>query len=170
MLAARNRVFALLDELGILHRTLEHAPVFTVEEAEAVTGHLPGAHTKNLLLEDRKGGLWLLSCLADRRIRINAVARRLGAPRMSFAKPERLAEVLGVIPGAVSPFALVNDERRQVQPLLEDKLFSFDEVNFHPADNRATTTIASGDLLRFLEALGYRPILLDLEALGSDEG
>ena len=168
MLSARERLFALLDELGIRHRTLAHPPVYTVAEAEQHTGHLPGAHTKNLLLEDRAGGLWLISCLAAQPIRINALARLLQAPRMSFAKPERLAAVLGVIPGAVSPFALIHDEDRRVQPIIDEKILRHEEVNFHPLDNAATTTIASRDLLRFLDFLGYRPLLLDLDATLAD--
>lgn len=160
---ARERLFELFDELGIHHRTVEHPPVFTVEEAEAHTGHLPGAHTKNLFLEDRTGGLWLVSCLADQRVKVNALARLLGAPRMSFARPERLLEVLGVVPGAVTPFALINDVGRRVRPVVDEKLLRHAEVNFHPVDNAATTTIASLDLLKFLDALDYVPLLIDLD-------
>lgn len=161
--SARERLFAIFDELGIRHRTVEHPPVFTVEEAERHTGHLPGAHTKNLFLEDRTGGLWLVSCAADQQVRVNALARLLGAPRMSFAKPERLQEVLGVIPGAVTPFALINDVDRRLRPVVDEKLLRHAEVNFHPVDNAATTTIASTDLLKFMDALGYTPLLIDLD-------
>lgn len=168
--SARERLFAIFDELGIRHRTVEHPPVFTVEEAERHTGHLPGAHTKNLFLEDRTGGLWLVSCAADQRVRVNALARLLGAPRMSFAKPERLHAVLGVIPGAVTPFALINDLERRVRPVVDEKLLRHAEVNFHPVDNAATTTIASTDLLKFMDALGYTPLLIDLDATLAGEG
>lgn len=160
---ARQRLFALFDQLGIRHRTFEHPPVFTVAEAEAHTAHLPGAHTKNLFLEDRAGGLWLVSCLADQRVRVNALARLLRAPRMAFAKPERLLEVLGVVPGAVTPFALINDVERRVRPVVDEKLLRYPEVNFHPVDNAATTTIASSDLLAFMTALDYVPLLIDLD-------
>lgn len=163
MRCGRERLLDLFTELGIGHRTVSHPPVFTVAEAAVHTGDLPGAHTKNLFLEDRRGGLWLVSCLADQRVRVNALARMLGAPRMAFAKPERLVAVLGVVPGAVTPFALINDTSRRVCPVIDEKLLRHAEVNFHPVDNAATTTIASRDLLKFLNALGYVPRLVDLD-------
>ena len=162
MTRAADRLFAVLEELGIAAETFTHPPVFTVEEAERHTGHLPGARTKNLFLEDRKGGLWLVVCRAEQPVRINALARLLGAPRMSFGKPERLAEVLGVIPGAVTPLALVNDERRRVRPVLDEGLLAAEQLGFHPLDNAATTVIRRRDFLRFLEHLGYRPRIVDL--------
>jgi Ala-tRNA(Pro) deacylase len=108
-----------LDELGIAHATSEHPPVSTVEEAERHTGHLPGGHCKNLFLKDRKGGLWLLVCLNQRRIDIHRLAKVLGCARLSFGKAELLEEVLGMAPGGVTPFALINDRDRRVQPLLD---------------------------------------------------
>ncbi len=162
MSAARDRLFAHLAELGIETETIEHPPVFTVEEAARHTGHLPGAHTKNLFLEDREGGLWLVVCRAEQPLRINALARLLGAPRMSFGKPERLAEVLGVVPGAVTPFALLEDRERRVRVVLDAGLMTMDPLNFHPLDNAATTSIRRRDFLRFLDSLGYRPEIVDL--------
>ncbi len=162
MSQARDRLFAHLAELGIETETVEHPPVFTVEEAARHTGHLPGAQTKNLFLEDRKGGLWLVVCRAEQPVRINHLARSLGAPRMSFAKPGRLAEVLGVIPGAVTPFALLHDTGRRVRVVLDEGLLAEDPLNFHPLDNAATTAIRCRDFLRFLESLGYRPEIVDL--------
>ena len=162
MSQARDRLFACLAELGIETETREHPPVYTVAEAERHTGHLPGAHTKNLFLEDRKGGPWLVVCRADQPVRINALARLLGAPRMRFAEPERLLEVLGVVPGAVTPFALLNDVQRRVRVVLDRALLACDPLNFHPLDNAATTAIGREDFLRFLAHLGYRPEIVDL--------
>lgn len=158
-----SELFACLDSLGIEHSTIEHPPVFTVEEAQAHTHHLPGGHTKNLFLEDKKGGLWLVTCLDEQAVRVNALARLLAAPRFSFGKPDRLMEVLGVEPGSVTALALINDADRRVQPVLDSKLMAHDLVNCHPLTNTATTTLKSGDLLRFMQALGYRPIQLDLD-------
>lgn len=159
----RAELFAVLDELGITHETVEHPPVFTVEEAQAHTHHLPGGHTKNLFLEDKKGGLWLVTCLDEQAVKVNALARLLEAPRFSFGKPERLMEALGVAPGSVTALALVNDAERRVQPVLDTKLMAHELVNCHPLANTATTTLRSADLLRFMEALGYAPRLLDLD-------
>jgi Ala-tRNA(Pro) deacylase len=155
-----------LDELGIAHTTFEHVPVYTVEEAERHTGHLPGGHCKNLFLKDRKGGLWLLVCLNQRRIDINRLAKMLGCARLSFGRAELLEEVLGVAPGGVTPFALINDRQRRVQPLLDRAMLNCEQLNYHPLSNGATTAIAAADLQRFIEACGHRPRILDLDATG----
>lgn len=160
---SRSELFACLDGLAIEHRTIEHPPVFTVEEARTHTHHLPGGHTKNLFLEDKIGGLWLVTCLDEQPVKVNALARLLEAPRFSFGKPDRLMEALGVLPGSVTALALINDEGRRVQPVLDTKLMAHDLVNCHPLTNEATTTLKAADLLRFMEALGYAPRLLDLD-------
>lgn len=159
----RPELFACLDGLDITHATVEHPPVFTVEEAREHTHHLPGGHTKNLFLEDKAGGFWLVTCLDEQPVKVNALARLLGAPRFSFGKPERLMEVLGVEPGSVTALALVNDTERRVHPVLDTRLMAHELVNCHPLTNTATTTLRSADLLRFMEALGYAPRLVDLD-------
>jgi Ala-tRNA(Pro) deacylase len=161
----RISLLAELDRLGIAHRTVEHAPVYTVEEARAHTGHLPGAHCKNLFLKDKKGALWLVTCLDHRRLDPSRLAKALGAARLSFGRPDLLAEILGVAPGAVTPFALVNDGDRRVRPVLDAAILAHDIVNVHPLDNAATTALAASDLVRFIESLGYRPTTLDLDLL-----
>lgn len=160
---SRAELFAFLDSLGIGHETIEHPPVFTVEEAQAHTHHLPGGHTKNLFLEDKAGGLWLVTCLDEQPVKVNALARLLEAPRFSFGKPDRLMEILGVEPGSVTALALINDTERRVQPVLDTKLLAHELVNCHPLANTATTTLKSADLLHFMTALGYAPIQIDLD-------
>ena len=164
MATDRAGLLRRLDELGIAHTTFEHVPVYTVEEAERHTGHLPGGHCKNLFLKDRKGGLWLLICLNQRRIDLNRLAKVLGCARLSFCKAALLEQVLRVAPGGVTPFALINDRDRRVQPLLDRAMFDLERLNYHPLTNAATTTIAAADLPRFIEACGHRPGILDLEA------
>jgi Ala-tRNA(Pro) deacylase len=159
----RAELFAYLDSLGIGHETVEHPPVFTVEEAREHTHHLPGGHTKNLFLEDKAGGLWLVTCLDEQPVKVNALARLLGAPRFSFGKPDRLMEVLGVEPGSVTALGLINDTGRRVRPVLDSKLLAHELVNCHPLANTATTTLRSADLLRFMTAQGYAPIEIDLD-------
>jgi Ala-tRNA(Pro) deacylase len=159
-----------LDELGIAHTTAKHPAVYTVEEAERHTGHLPGGHCKNLFLKDRKGGLWLLVCLNQRRIDINRLAKVLGCQRLSFGRPELLEEVLGVEPGAVTPFALINDREHRVQPLLDRAMLGYEQLNYHPLTNAATTTIAAADLPKFIAACGHEPRVLDLDATGIAAG
>jgi Ala-tRNA(Pro) deacylase len=157
-------LLARLAELGIAARTVDHPPVFTVEEARRHRGDLPGTHTKSLFLRDKKGKMWMVVCLESRALDLKALAARLGANHLSFGSPERLMRHLGVIPGAVSPFAAVNDAERLVQVVLDRAVLQRDPVNLHPLDNAKTTAIAAADLLRFLEAEGHPPLLLDFPA------
>ena len=159
-------LLARLSALSIDHQTIEHPPVFTVEEAKTHTSHLPGAHCKSLFLKDKKGGLWLLVCLDDRRIDMNRLSKVLACPRLSFGKPDLLMEILGVTPGSVTPFALINDQDKQVQPLLDQAMMAHQVLNYHPLTNEATTTIKSDDLKTFLHAAGHEPRILDLDESG----
>jgi Ala-tRNA(Pro) deacylase len=155
---------AWLEAHGIDAELHRHPPVFTVEEARAHTHHLPGGHVKNLFLEDRKGGLWLVTCLDEQTVKVNALARLLGAPRCSFAGPERLMEVLGVEPGSVTPLALINDRDRRVIPVWDSKMLGHARLNCHPLRNTATCTIGRRNLERVAELTGHRPVRLDLDA------
>ena len=154
-------LLARLAELGIATRTVAHPAVFTVEEARRHRGDLPGTHTKSLFLRDKKDAMWMVVCLEDRAVDLKALARRLGARHLSFGSPERLLRHLGVIPGAVSPFAVVNDTDRLVKVVLDRDVLARDPVNLHPLDNAKTTAISAKDLLRFLEAEGHAPEVLD---------
>jgi Ala-tRNA(Pro) deacylase len=166
MAFTRDQPLRRLDELGIAHRTVSHPPVLTVDAAREHTGHLPGGHCKSLFLKDKKGGLWLLVCLDHRRIDMGRLAKTIGSPRLSFGQPDLLQAVLGVTPGAVTPFALIKDRELRVQPLLDQAMLAHAELNYHPLTNAATTTIEAADLLAFLEACGHRPRILDLDSTG----
>ena len=155
-------LYDTLKALGIAWTTHAHAPVFTVEEAQALRGSLPGIHTKNLFLEDRKGGLWLVVAREELGVDLNALAKALRAPRFSFGKPERLIEVLGIAPGAVSPFALMNDAGGRVRVVFDEGLFAGGPVNFPPLRNARTTSIAAADLALFAKATGHEPLIMAL--------
>jgi len=157
-----DELLARLGTLGIAVRTVEHPPVFTVAEARRHRGGLPGTHTKSLFLRDKKGAMWMVVCLEDRAVDLKDLARRLGAKHLSFGSPDRLMRHLGVIPGAVSPFAVVNDVERVVQVVLDREVLARDPINLHPLDNAKTTAISAADLLRFLEAEGHPPQVIDL--------
>ena len=163
MLKSREHMLAHLDELGIEQHTVLHPPVFTVEQAQEHTSHLAGGHCKNLFLKERKGRLWLVTCLDEQRVDISRLAKLLGAARLSFANALLLDEVLGVAPGSVTPLAIVNDSASRVTAVLDTKLLAHAQVNCHPLENDATTTLASADLLRFIRATGHEPVLLDLD-------
>jgi len=162
MHATPAELFQRLDALGIPYRTYHHPPVHTVAEAAARRGSLPGGHCKSLFLKDRKGGLWLVVALEDHALDLKALAERLGAPRFSFGSPELLEATLGVTPGSVTPFALMNDEGHAVRVVLEEAMLAHDPLNYHPLVNTETTAIAPQNLLRFIRACGHEPRVLAL--------
>lgn len=155
-------LFRRFDALGIRAVTHRHPPLHTVAEAVELRGALPGGHCKSLFLKDRKGGLWLVVVLEDRRLDLNVLSARLGAPRFSFGSPALLDEVLGVKPGSVTPFALANDTAHRVTVVLDEEMLGHDPLNYHPLVNTATTAIAPTDLLRFIADCGHRPVILAL--------
>jgi Ala-tRNA(Pro) deacylase len=155
-------LFAYLDALGIKHSTVSHPPLFTVEESKALRGKLPGAHVKNLFLRDKKEKMWLLTVLEERRIDLKKLADGLHANRLSFGSPERLMRYLGILPGAVTALAAINDRERKVQVVLDKAIFEHEIVNCHPLVNTETTALACTELIRFLQATGHEPQLLDL--------
>ena len=151
-----------LEVLGIGVTTVEHPPVFTVDEAKTLRGTITGGHTKNLFLRNKKGAMWLVVCAEDRHFDLKARAARLGSGRFSFGSADRLMKFLGVIPGAVTPFAVVNDARGKVQVALDRELLGEEVICFHPLDNAMTTSIRPDDLIRFLESENHAPELVDL--------
>jgi Ala-tRNA(Pro) deacylase len=158
-------LFAKLDALGIRTTTVRHPPLFTVEQSKALRGALPGGHTKNLFLKDKKDRMWLVTAEEDRPIDLKALGAALGAAgRVSFGSPERLMRHLGVEPGAVTPFGLANDPQGAVAFVLDEELLRHEVLNFHPLTNAATTAIRRDDFLRFLGAIGHAPRLLALPA------
>ncbi len=165
MPAARQDLFDLFDRLGIAHSTLEHPAVFRVGEGEEIKAALPGGHTKNLFLKDAKDQLWLISALGETRIDLKALPAVIGSARLSFGAEAILYEALGVTPGSVTVFAMINDRAHRVRLVLDRALFHHALVNFHPLANTATTAISSRALLSFCEALGVRPIIVDFAAM-----
>jgi Ala-tRNA(Pro) deacylase len=157
MPATREDLFERLKSLEIETKTYEHAAVFTVEEANALKGGIPGGHCKNLFLKDDKGQLWLIVCLGESQIDLKTAPAKIGSRRLSFGRPDLLMEVLGVEPGSVTPFGLINDTGHRVNVVLEAAMMAHELVNYHPLKNTATTTIRSADLVRFIRALGHDP-------------
>ena len=153
-------LFARLDALGIAHKTYEHAAVFTVEESRAACAHVPGGHTKNLFLKDKKDGLWLVVAREELRVDLNALSKALDSPRFSFGQAELLIATLGVPPGSVTPFALINDPKGKVRVVLDEAMLALDPLNFHPLRNDRTTAIAAADLLKFVRDTGHEPVVM----------
>jgi Ala-tRNA(Pro) deacylase len=156
-----QQLFDRLDTLGISHKTVEHPPVFTVEEAKTHRGVLPGHHIKNLFLRNKKEEMWLIVAIEDRAIDLKRVGEVLGAGRLSFGSPDRLRRTLGVEPGSVTPFSVVNDQPHQVRLVLDSGLREGGPINAHPLVNTMTTTLTLADLERFFAATGHTPRWLD---------
>ena len=165
--ATAQDLYAFLDAHGIAHRTLEHAAVFRVEEGHAVKAALPGGHTKNLFLKDAKDQLWLICALGETRIDLKRLPPVIGSARLSFGSAALMQAVLGVTPGSVTLFALVNDRARRVRLVLDAVLLQAEPVNFHPLANTATTAISQDGLRRFLKALDLHPQVVDFERMAA---
>jgi len=157
-------LFARLESLSIQIKTHHHPPLYTVEDSRKLRGDIPGAHCKNLFLKDKKGALWLIVTLEETRIDLKSLHKRIGAARLSFGKPELLLQVLGVTPGSVSPFALINDKENRVRVVLDARMMAEEMLNYHPISNEMTSTIASADLLKFIQACGFKPMHLEVAA------
>jgi Ala-tRNA(Pro) deacylase len=163
MPATPDDLFAFLDSLGIAHRSVRHPPLFTVEESRTLRGEIPGGHTKNLFLKDKKDALYLVVALEEAVIELKGLHRTLGATgRFSFAAAEVMRAVLGVEPGAVTPFAVINDRERQVSVVLDAAMMRQATLNYHPLVNTMTTSIGRSDLITFLEATGHPPRIVPL--------
>ncbi len=159
-----DELMEYLTELGIEVSTVRHAAVFTVAEAQDLRGQVAGAHTKNLFLKDKKDNFFLVTVDEEAEIDLKTIHTKIGASsRVSFGKPEKLLEYLGLTPGAVSVFGAINDTQLQVKVVLDADLMAHDIINGHPLTNEATTSIRTADLLVFLRATGHEPLILKLD-------
>ena len=156
-------LFLFLGGLGIQTRTHAHPPLFTVEESRALRGEIPGLHAKNLFVRDRGKAYFLIVLEEDSRIDLKTLHDSIGARgKVSFGSAEALFELWGVTPGSVTPFGAINDPEGRVRVVVEARLASAAQANFHPLENNRTTTISGPDLIRFLRACGHEPLLLSL--------
>lgn len=158
-----DELFGFLSDLGIETKTYEHPPVFTVGESQSMRDEMPGGHTKNLFLKDKKGRYFLLTVLEDSQINLKTIHQKIGAQgRVSFGKPDALMDNLGVVPGAVTSFGLINDTAGNVTLFLDENLMQHETINAHPLRNDATTAIAGSDLKKFIEATGHEVNVVSL--------
>lgn len=162
---SRDELFAFIDSLGIVVSTKEHPPLFTVADSQALRGEIAGGHTKNLFLKDKKDNFFLVTVDEEADVDLKQIHHLIGAAsRVSFGKPEALLELLGVVPGAVTVFGLINDTEGRVKLVLDSTLMENEIVNAHPLINEATTSIAASDLLTFVKATGHEPLVLKVSA------
>ncbi len=164
----REHLFHYLNEIGIAHDTVEHEPIFTVEDGADIKARMRGANTKNLFLKDKAGAFFLICAKSDTQIKINKLHGALGCKRLSFGKAEYLLERLGVTPGSVTLFAVINDKAQAVQLIIDQALMDNDIVNFHPLLNDATTAISSVDMMKFAKSTGHDPVVMDFSKFNTD--
>ncbi len=158
-------LFSFLADLGISVSTVRHPPLYTVADSQALRGEIPGGHTKNLFLKDKKDNFFLVTVGEEAEVDLKQIHHVIGATgRVSFGRPEMLMELLGVIPGAVTVFGVINDTERKVKVVLDQELMDHAVINGHPLTNEATTSIAAADLIRFVEATGHDPVILKVSA------
>lgn len=162
-------LYALFGANGIGWTHHVHPPLHTVEESRQLRGDLPGAHVKNMFLKDRKDRLWLVTCLEQRQIRIRDLEKEIGAQKCSFGKPDVLWDALGLLPGAVSPFGLINDAGHRLTAVLDKQMLDHDPINAHPLHNEATTAVSAADFRRFFAITGHAPVVVDFDALEAKE-
>ena len=168
MPASPDDLFAFLDQIGIAHTTVTHPPLFTVEQSQALRGTIAGGHTKNLFVKDKKDKVFLLVVPEDAVIELKSMHKLLGASgRFSFASAALMQELLGVEPGSVTPFGVINDKEARVNVVLDSAMMANGILNYHPLVNTMTTSIASRDLVTFLKATGHDP---RIEALSAGSG
>jgi Ala-tRNA(Pro) deacylase len=161
--ATPEQLLAYLEGHGYATQTVTHDAVFTVEESESVTAHIPGAHSKNLFLKDKKSRYFLVSARKDARIDLKRLHEVIGATgRLSFGSAEQLLAMLGVTPGSVCAFAVFNDRANLVTMVLDAQLIAAERLNFHPLTNTMTTGISREDLLAFLRSTGHEPLIVTL--------
>lgn len=165
MPATQDELFSYLAGLDISVTTVSHPPLYTVADSQALRGTIPGGHTKNLFLKDKKDSFFLLTVEEDAEVDLKQIHGVIGAAsRVSFGKPEMLLRLLGVTPGAVTVFGLLNDREHRVRLVLDRSLMEHDIINAHPLTNEATTSIARQDLLTFVRATGHDPLILKVSA------
>lgn len=151
-----------ISDLGIETSTMTHRAVYTVEEAKAHRHGMIGAHSKNLFLRDKKGRMFLVTAREDQTIDLKSLSGVLGVRSLSFASPERLEKNLGVAPGSVTPFGVINDTDGNVTMVLDRALMDYETLNFHPLINSQTTSISPDGLIQFLQSTNHTPVFIDL--------
>ena len=161
----RADLIAFFDAHGIDHATTDHPAVFRVGESEEIKRAIAGAHSKNLFLKDAKGRLWLISAQDSTVIDLKRLHPVIGSARLSFGSAELMADALGVTPGSVTAFAMINDADRRVTFVLDRALAEAKQVNFHPLTNTATTTVSQAGLRKFFARLGISPLVVDFTTL-----
>ena len=161
----KDDLIRMLNDNGLEYFVEEHAPLYTVEDSKSLRGQIEGAHSKNLFLKDAKANFFLISIEESASIDLKKTMQQIQSKKLSFAKPEYLQDILGIEPGSVSPFALLNDTKKQVKFYLDRSFLDSETVNFHPLINTATVNISPQNLIELIEKYHNPVNYIDLENL-----
>ena len=167
MPATEDDLIQLLAALGIQTSTFRHPPLYTVEDSPALRGEIPGCHCKNLFLKDKKDNFILAVLAEERRLDMKALhkSEQLNVGRLSFASADWMSAILGITPGSVTPFSVINVTRPDLIVVLDKGMLEHETLNYHPLHNEATTNIHRDDLVKFIEHFGFKPIIIDFDQL-----
>ena len=163
-----ERLLEVLDSLGIAYKIYNHPPIFTVQEGEHLKASIPGTHCRNLFLADKKKVMYLVVAANETAIDLKKLPDLLGSHRLSFGSAERLWTYLGIRPGSVCPFTVINDKEHRIEVILDAHMMEAEIVNYHPLDNAMTISLSPADLLKFLTHTGHVPRIIDLTPAAPD--
>ena len=149
-MTTRLELFEILRNKSIEFQIHEHQPLYTVEDSEKLRGVISGSHTKNLFLKNKKNSFFLFSCDEKAAVDLKLFSKSIDAKNLSFANESYLDKYLGIKPGSVSPFALLNDKNKEVNFYLDQKLYESEIINFHPLINTTTISIKMNDFINFI--------------------
>ena len=153
-------LFNVLEKLNITYELFNHDPIFTVEEGRDLKLDIPGVSCRNLFLRDKKKNNFLITAASQTQIDLKTLPEKIGASRLSFGSKDRLWELLGICPGSVCPFTVLNDKDHKVKIILDQFMMESDLINVHPLDNSMSVALTPDDLLKFLEFTGHEPQIL----------
>ncbi len=148
-------IYTFLGSLGIDYEKHDHPAVYTCEQADKYYSEDHGGRSKNLFLRNKKGNAHYLVILeSKKRLNLKTLAYILDEDKLSFASEERMMKHLKITPGAVSPFALINNENNEVEVIVDEDLLQHEKLHYHPNVNTATLVLSSGDFVKFLASTG----------------
>lgn len=158
-----EQLLSVLEGLGINYSLHHHRAVFTVAESEEVDAQIPGTHCRNLFLRDDKKNNFLVVLQNATEVDIKKLPALIGShKKLSFGSADRLWDYLGVRPGSVCPYSIINDTEKQVKIILDKSMMETDIVNYHPLLNTMTIGVKPADLIRFIENCGHVAHIVDL--------
>lgn len=167
MISTPDELYTYFEKLGIKYHTKHHPAFYTVDDGRELKSSMPGGHTKNLFMIDKDGNVVLISAQAESQLKLNKLHKLIGTRRLSFGSPELMQDILGVTPGSVTAFALINDDKKRVKFVVDKALMAHEILNFHPLTNTATTAISNTDFIKFVEATGHRMHTIDFSELAA---